>query len=159
MRHLVHNLVRRSAAFGCALALFLAQPQTAAKPRVVQLPYRSVNGLILVEAKVNGNRVTLVMDTGANHTIIDARSCGFTPAPGFEAIYRDVGVSGNALRMRVDLEVGKQILFSQPVSVMNLNDLAHRLGTPLDGLLGEDILRQFRSVRIDYKAHVVELQQ
>jgi len=139
--------------------LFGAQPPALAKPRVVLLPYRSANGLILVEAKVNGNPVTLVMDTGANHTIIDARSCGFGAVPGFDVNTRGVGISGNALRLRVDLEVGKQILFSQPVSVMNLNDLARRLGTPLDGLLGQDILRQFQSIRIDYKAHVIELQQ
>ena len=28
----------------------------------------------------------------------------------------------------------------------------------LDGLLGEDILREFHSVRIDYRAHVIELE-
>jgi hypothetical protein len=28
-----------------------------------------------------------------------------------------------------------------------------------EGLLGQDMLRQFRSVRIDYRAHVIELQE
>jgi hypothetical protein len=28
-----------------------------------------------------------------------------------------------------------------------------------DGLLGQDFLRQFGSVRIDYRAHVIELQE
>ena len=45
-------------------------------------------------------------------------------------------------------------LFSQPVSVMNLDDLSKRFQLPFDGLLGQDILSQFQSVRIDFKAHV-----
>ena len=42
---------------------------------------------------------------------------------------------------------------------MNLGDLPERLGAPFDGLLGQDILRQFRSVRINYRAHVIELEK
>ena len=157
--HLASDLALRVLLAGCVLlALFLVQPQALAKPRIVALPYRSVNGLILIEAKANGNPVTLVMDTGANHTIIDAKSCGYTPTPGIDVITSGVGISGNALRLRVDVELGKQFVFSQPVSVMNLDELSHRLGTPFDGLLGQDILRQFRSIRINYKRHVIELQ-
>lgn len=40
---------------------------------------------------------------------------------------------------------------AQPVSVMNLEDLKQELGVNFDGLLGEDLLREFRSVRINYK--------
>jgi hypothetical protein len=42
---------------------------------------------------------------------------------------------------------------------MNLGDLPQRVGVPFDGLLGQDILRQFRSVRIDYKKHMIELEK
>jgi hypothetical protein len=41
---------------------------------------------------------------------------------------------------------------------MNLNGLAQRFGAQFDGLLGQDILRQFRSVRINYKSHIIELE-
>jgi len=160
MDHLAITLGLRGALVRCVLlALILAQSQALAKPRIVALPFRSVNGLILVEAKVNGNPVNLVMDTGANHTIIDTRSSGLAPMPGFEAISKGAGISGNSVRTRVNLELGKQTWISQPVSVMKLEDLAQSLGMPFDGLLGQDILRQFRSIRIDFKAHVVELQQ
>ena len=160
MDHLAITLGVRGALVRCVLlGLILAQSQALAKPRIVALPFRSVNGLILVEAKVNGNPVNLVMDTGANHTIIDTRSSGLAPMPGFEAISKGAGISGNSVRTRVNLELGKQTWISQPVSVMKLEDLAQSLGMPFDGLLGQDILRQFRSIRIDFKAHVVELQQ
>jgi hypothetical protein len=41
----------------------------------------------------------------------------------------------------------------------NLEDLNQELGVNFDGLLGEDLLREFHSVRINYKAHVIELEQ
>jgi hypothetical protein len=73
-------------------------------------------------------------------------------------VNRGAGIVGNALRLRVDLELARQIMFSQPVSVMNLEELSKSLRIPFDGLLGQDILNQFRSVRIDYKNHVIELE-
>jgi hypothetical protein len=58
----------------------------------------------------------------------------------------------------VHVEIAHQFMFSQSVSVMNLEELSKRFQIPFDGLLGQDILSQFRSVRIDYKAHVIELE-
>ena len=72
---------------------------------------------------------------------------------------RGAGIVGNALRLRVDLELAHQIMFSQPVAVMNLEDLSKSFRIAFDGLLGQDILNQFRAVRIDYKNHVIELEQ
>ena len=43
-------------------------------------------------------------------------------------------------------------------TVMDLEDVSRRLGFQFDGLLGQDILNQFHSVRIDYKKHVIELE-
>jgi hypothetical protein len=40
---------------------------------------------------------------------------------------------------------------------MNLEELSKSFRVPFDSLLGQDILKQFRSVRIDYKRHVIEL--
>jgi hypothetical protein len=42
---------------------------------------------------------------------------------------------------------------------MNVDELSRRFGTPVDGLLGQDLLREFRSVRINYKSHIIELEQ
>lgn len=66
---------------------------------------------------------------------------------------------GNALRLRVDLEIAHQFMFSQSVSVMNLEELSKRFRIQFDGLLGQGILNRFRSVRIDYQHHVIELEQ
>jgi len=49
---------------------------------------------------------------------------------------------------------------SQRVAVMNLDELSDILGVRhIDGLIGEDILRDFRSIRIDYHARVIELEE
>jgi hypothetical protein len=69
------------------------------------------------------------------------------------------GLVGNSLRRPADLELGGHVWTAQQVSVMNLDELKQMLHMDFDGLLGQDILRQFRSVRIDYRAHVIELQE
>jgi hypothetical protein len=79
--------------------------------------------------------------------------------PVSQPVNQGAGITGNALRLRVHVEIAHQFMFSQSVSVMNLEDLSKRFQIHFDGLLGQDILNQFRSVRIDYKAHVIELER
>ena len=142
------------------LAFLLLIPlANRAHPGVVTLPFRSVNSLILVEAKVNGNAVTLVLDTGANKTILNAKAYGNAGLPVVRPVNQGSGIVANALRLRVELEIGHEYIFSQPVSIVDLEDLARRFGVHFDGLLGQDILREFRSLRIDYKAHIIELER
>ena len=42
---------------------------------------------------------------------------------------------------------------------MELSDASKRLGTRIDGFIGEDLLEEFSAVRIDYKARLVELEE
>jgi hypothetical protein len=145
--------------YGCALLGWWVTPsEDLAKPRVVMLPYRSVDSYILVDAKIDGSPVKLLLDTGSNATILNASSFCKTGLGVTRPVNRGAGIVGNALHLRVDLELAHQIMFSQPVAVMNLDELSKSFRIPFDGLLGEDILNQFRSVRIDYKKHVLELE-
>ncbi len=140
------------------LLLLLTPLQALAQPRVVTLPFRSVDSFILVEAKIDGTPVTLLVDTGANRTILNAKSFSRAEMHVTKPVNRGAGIVGNALRLRVDLEIAHQFMFSQRVSVMDLEELSRRFGIQFDGLLGQDILNQFHSVRIDYKKHVIELE-
>jgi hypothetical protein len=140
------------------LALLLAPQPGLAQPRVVALPFRYVDSFILVDAKIDGAPVRLLVDTGANKTILNAKSFGRVEMHVSKPVNRGAGIVGNALRLRVDLEIAHQFMFSQHVSVMDLEELSRRFGIQFDGLLGQDILNQFHSVRIDYKNHVIELE-
>lgn len=159
MRILSSSRFRRGSGLAAVVAFTLLAPPSWGNGQTVLVPFRSVRSFILVEVKVNGSPATLLLDTGANNTIINIRMYGNAGAPRIEAVSKGPGIVGNALRLRTDLEIGGRVLFSQPVSAMNLDELARRFGIQFDGLLGQDILRQFRSVRINYRAHVIELEK
>ena len=144
---------------GLILVFLLLAPLPAlAQRRIVTVPFRSVDSFILIDAKIDGTPLRLLMDTGANKTILNAKSFCKTEMNVTRPVNRGAGIVGNALRLRVDLEIAHEFMFSQRVSVMNLEELSRRFGIQFDGLLGQDILNQFRSVRIDYKRSVIELE-
>ena len=53
----------------------------------------------------------------------------------------------------------KRHWIERPILVMDLSAASKQLGTRIDGFVGQDILREFSSVRIDYRNELVELQQ
>ena len=76
------------------------------------------------------------------------RTIGRVQHPVSQPVNQGAGIIGNAVRLRVDVEIAHRFLFSQPVSVMNLDDLSKRFQIPFDGVLGQDILSQI-AVRLD----------
>jgi hypothetical protein len=143
------------------LLLLLIPLPNPAHSGIARIPFRTVQSLIIVEGKVNGNAATLLLDTGANRTIVSARIFG-NGRFNLQRMPRrngGVGFAGYSLRRPADLELAQNIWTAQEVSVMDLDELKQMLHMEFDGLLGQDFLRQFRSVRIDYRAHIIELQE
>ncbi len=132
-----------------------------ARPEIVSVPFRTAESMILVEARVNDNRVMLVLDTGANNTIVSPRAYGYLQfrLRGIHNNDTGPGLRGDAVRLRANVALSNRVWVSQPVYVMNVDELTRRFGAPVDGLLGQDLLREFHAVRINYKAHVIELEQ
>ena len=154
------NRRRLSRALTLLLLLLMPLP-IPAHSGTVRIPFRTVQSLIVVEGKVNGNAATFLLDTGANRTIVGTNVYGnvrFDPQP-MPRREPGAGLVGYSLRRSADLELGEHVWIAQQVSVMNLEELKQMLHMDFDGLLGQDILRQFRSVRIDYRSHVIELQE
>src|ERR1700730_16164082 len=147
-------------ALGVAVFWLVPGPGPA-HSRMIKLPFRNVDSLILVEGKINGNPMLFLVDTGANRTIVSVKTYGRLPMqlhqmqrPG-----RGPGIVGEAVRLRVDLALANRIWVGQPVSIMNLDDLNQALGVHVDGLLGQDVLREFHTVRIDYHPRIIELEE
>jgi hypothetical protein len=140
------------------LLLLLAPNPIRANLGAVRVPFRMVKSMILIEGKIDQKRVTFLLDTGSNHTIVDVRSGGlpFLLHPG-QRNGSAAGMTGESVRLPRNLTLADHTWTGQCVTMMNLADLEQVLGIPFDGLLGQDILGEFRSVRIDYKAHVLEL--
>jgi hypothetical protein len=148
----------RMALLGLALLVAVPEPNHATRGSV-RLPFKTVKSLMLVTGKINERPVTLVFDTGANRTIVSDRCYGGERL-GLAEAYRNesgAGVRGESIRKSVDLTIADHIWVGQRVSVMDLDALERDLGIEFDGLLGQDVLREFRSVRIDYDARVIEL--
>jgi len=141
------------------LLLLVPMPNRAI-PRGVRVPFRTVESMILIEGKIDEKRITFLLDTGSNHTIVSVRFYG-NVLLALRPAQRDHGAAGwmgESIRLPVDLSLADHIWAGQCVTMMNLDELQKVLGIHFDGLLGQDILREFRSVRIDYSAHVIELE-
>jgi Aspartyl protease len=160
VRRRAQSLLALSRALTLLLLLLTPVPNPA-HSGAVRIPFRTVQSLIVVQGKVNGNVAILVLDTGANRTIVSTeiyRNARFD-LQRMPRRQGGAGFAGYSLRRAADVELGENMWTAQQVSVMDLAELKQMLHMDFDGLLGQDFLRQFRSVRIDYYAHVIELQQ
>jgi clan AA aspartic protease (TIGR02281 family) len=100
-------------------------------------PYGSSHG-IFVEAEVNGNKLTFLVDTGATLTILSADDAKMLGVSGNDTRFvKGVGGSVEAKIAKVDLKVQGQVIADMDVAVVNgvphslLGlDAMHKLGTP-----------------------------
>lgn len=118
------------------ILLLLAVTAHAQERKTYTAPFRTVKGMILLDATINGKPSVLVLDTGTRFTCT-------TQAVKHERA--SIGVAGLTFE-------------KQPVLTVNLDSLSKWAGTRIDGLLGQDVLREFARVTIDYKAGLVELE-
>jgi Aspartyl protease len=161
------RVVRRSSPSGRSLrclllALFLLTPlPNRARPTVLRLPFRTAHSMIVVQARVNGSQVALLLDTGATRTVVSARVYGNVPfrLRAIERTSKSAGIVGDSVILPVNLELANHTWAGQGVAVMNLDGLSQVFGIQFDGLLGQDVLSEFHSVRIDYHAHIIEFEE
>jgi predicted aspartyl protease len=143
-----------------ALCLLALASVTAAQPhRTFRIPFHTVSGMILLDATVNGHPASLLLDTGA---ILSPQAAGLAAVQLRvlqQATSAGTGAEGEYVAREVALQLGERRWLDRRVLVMDLGDASKRLGTRIDGFLGEDVLREFSSVRIDFKTRTLELEQ
>lgn len=99
------------------------------------IPFKMSGSVMLVSVMIDGQQKTLVFDTGSEFTMIqDNKNVS-------QVVTLTLGTRN------IDVRIGLQD-FGRGSDLRAIH---------ADGVLGEDILSKFSSVRIDYKAHLVEL--
>jgi predicted aspartyl protease len=112
-------------------------------------------GAILIRAQVNGHPATLVVDTGSSHTILSSDLLQVRPL-ALEHAYpaKGSGYVGTAGWAKATVEVGALRWPDRKVLVMNdFQEISNSMKQKVDGILGEDVLKEFDSVVIDFKHH------
>jgi hypothetical protein len=113
-------------------------------------------GSILIRAQVNGQPATLLVDTGSSRTILSSDFVRLSPLllESAHTPLKGSGLVGNAASFKATMEVGGVSWTKREVLVMNgIRDISNSLNERIDGILGQDILKEFRSVLIDFKHH------
>ena len=110
--------------------------------------------LVLVRLEVNGRPATLVVDTGSSHTILSTQflqlkrldsDVGANPSKGS-------GLVGNAAWIKATVKAGNEVWRDHEFLAMGvLPDISKAVGQKIDGIVGEDILKEFAVVEIDFK--------
>jgi hypothetical protein len=111
-------------------------------------------GLVLVKVEVNGRPATVVVDTGSSHTILStqlvqvralALGDGASPSKGS-------GWVGSAAWIKATVKVGDAVWRDHMFLTMDdLPDISDAVGQKVDGILGEDVLKDFAVVKIDFQ--------
>ncbi len=111
-------------------------------------------GTILIRAQVNGQPATLVLDTGSSNTILSSGLVQVRPLALEHADEpaKGSGYVGTAGWAKANLEIGTLKWVDRKVLVMNdFREISNSMKQKVDGILGEDVLREFDSVMIDFK--------
>lgn len=109
-------------------------------------------GMILVKAEVDDRPAILVIDTGSSHTILSKKLCSQTlnlqPAPNAS---KGSGWVGNGSWIKASVKLGDAVWRDHKFLAMDdFPDISATLGQTVDGIVGEDILQEFKTIQIDF---------
>jgi len=109
-------------------------------------------GSILVPITVNGKPATLLLDTGAASTFVSAELAGVDASQVKRSRFRaDGGMEVSGVWESARLELGGRKM-TLDVKAVDFAAASERYGRRIDGLLGQDVLRKFARVTIDFRA-------
>jgi hypothetical protein len=118
-------------------------------------------GTILVDASVDGQPVVMILDTGASHSIFDAGIFGVSAVQLQAARMksRGLGLDADVVLRTADFKIGQEAWEQQPIEIADLHLLSKIYGRKIGGIVGQDVLRSFVSVQINYKGQCVMFQR
>jgi hypothetical protein len=103
----------------------------------------------------------MILDTGASHSIFDARAFGMSPAQlqAPRMNNRGLGLDADVVLRTAGVQIADLQWKDQFVEIADLSRLSKSYGRAIDGLVGQNILRTFGSVQINYKGDCVMLER
>jgi predicted aspartyl protease len=145
-----------------ALLLALGTPALSQSSNQREIPFENSRlfGLVLVKVEVNGRPAVLIVDTGANQTIISSELGDMRPSRLESAFStsKGSGWSGTGVFATATLRVGPISWRNHRVLVMDTRDLSKSFGQKIDGLLGIDFFKEFEIVVVNLKNHKLILE-
>jgi len=126
-----------------ALLLLLLAVSTCSAREVVKI--RVVNNVVLVPVRVNGRDLSFLLDTGSEHSAIDASvasSLNLGQVADVEVL-KNYRTQPATTDRTTKIEIGGLAFEDKNLTVLNLASVAHALGSAVDGVVGNDILQDF----------------
>jgi hypothetical protein len=112
-----------------------------------------VFGSILVNARVNQKEAVLVLDTGSNTTILSPEilDVSLTKLRRADPRAKGSGFVGQGRWAMVSLEVGTTVWRDRRVLASDMREVSRAYHRKVDGLLGVDVLSEFKQIEIDFE--------
>lgn len=131
-------------------------PATGARTRSIEIPFSLSEGLIVVQANINGKQVSLLFDSGAMRTFVNPSILADRKTSSVNAISITDGKVLDVRVVRTAVSLG-DASFQVPVCSYDMSTFAGSVGLHIDGVIGQDVIGQFRAVLIDYARHRITL--
>jgi hypothetical protein len=143
---------------GLLLALLYSFPANCGEIRLDFQRSRKFNALLVV-ASVNGSPAVLVVDTGSDRTILSPDiGIAATEWTGSKVFYPEARRDRMSAWGTATLSLSTRTWKNQRVVIQGQADLRRAFEQKIDGVLGQDILGQFRRITIDSVAHIIVLE-
>lgn len=113
----------------------------ARKPLAIEL----VRGIAFFKVQIAGRKVWMMLDNGADHSLIDASlieplDIKTRDAPSGRPIRTPTGTLPYRVALDVPLVIPGQLQGKIPMAAVDLKDFSRLLGHPVDAVLGADLL-------------------
>jgi hypothetical protein len=141
---------------GSSVAGRQSAPCTSAKTphcrSVLPIERDAVFGVILVSVRVNGRLAALILDTGSSTTILSPEASGLDPINLRHADppKKGTGFVGDGRWGEATLVTGTRIWKDHRILVEDMKSITDAMHRKIDGILGQDILDEFKYIEIDF---------